>query len=231
MHPGADPSTIAFNLRGAQSVRLNANGDLDLKVAGSTLTLQRPMIYQEIEGQKQEISGGYLLTADSRVKFEVGAYDRSQPLVIDPVLAYSTYLGGSSINSANGIAVDASGNAYITGRTISTNFPVTTGAYDTTCPGECASVFITKLNAAGNALAYSTYLGGTCLTFCGETGKAIAVDAWRTNVLNRRRAHFERDSRRRPETMRPRRHCSGEDGGEHDQFALTEIDRLRRLVD
>ena len=177
VRPGADPGTIALNLRGAHSVRLNASGDLELKVASSTLTLEHPVIYQEVKGQRRGVSGGYVLTADGRVKFAVGAYDRSQQLVIDPVLTYSTYLGGSSINSANGIAVDASGNAYITGRTISTNFPVTTGAYDTTCPGECASVFITKLNPAGNALVYSTYLGGTCMTFCGETGKAIAVDA------------------------------------------------------
>jgi serine/threonine protein kinase len=110
--------------------------------------------------------------------FRVGAYDHSAPLVIDPVLAYSTYLGGSSDNHSYGIAVDSSGDAYITGLTPSTNFPTTPGAFQTTSAGG-DYVFVSKLNASGTALVYSTYLGGTgnFSGFAEANRTAIAVDS------------------------------------------------------
>src|SRR5713101_6136271 len=96
------------------------------------------------------------------------------PLVIDPVLSYATYLGGLNEDFGLGVAVDGSGNAYITGETQSTDFPTSAGALQTSCGGIfCFRAFVTKLNAAGSALVYSTYLGGTG----GESGFGIAVDA------------------------------------------------------
>src|SRR5205823_6095538 len=116
-----------------------------------------------------EVAGGYALKGDARVGFRVGAYDASRPLVIDPVLAYSTYLGGIGLDDGSGIAVDGSGSAYVTGETQSANFPTTGG--DTTPDGPC-DAFVTKLNPAGLAVAYSTYFGGSGF----DQGLAIAVD-------------------------------------------------------
>jgi hypothetical protein len=115
------------------------------------------------------------------VAFEVASYDRSRPLIIDPVLVYSTYLGGSDLDYGSAIAVDASGNAYVTGSTFSTDFPTTSGAFKTSLRGSM-NAFVTKLNAAGSALVYSTYLGGSgtmCAEppFCVESGSGIAADA------------------------------------------------------
>ena len=112
----------------------------------------------------------------------MASYDPAKPLVIDPALAYSTYLGGSSESGAEAgyrIAVDASGNAYVTGRTSSSDFPTTPGAFQTTyggageCGGPCQDAFVSKLNVAGSALVYSTYLGGNG----DDYGSGIAVDA------------------------------------------------------
>ena len=86
---------------------------------------QRPFVYQEVGGRRREVASAYKLAGDKRVSFEVGAYDRGLPLVIDPVLLYSTFLGGNGDESGMGVAVDASGAAYVTGETYSTNFPVT----------------------------------------------------------------------------------------------------------
>ena len=117
------------------------------------------------------------MRGDGSVGFAVGEYDATLPLVIDPylptvALAYSTYLGGTGYDQGNGIAVDSSGNAYVTGYTNSTNFPVTPGAFQATFGG-FDDVFVTKVNATGTALLYSTYLGGTGF----EQGNGIAVDS------------------------------------------------------
>jgi len=118
-------------------------------------------------GQRTVLEGHYVLTASNQVRFALGPYDHTKPLVIDPVLSYSTYLGGSDIDVPYAIAVDAAGNAYIAGLTTSSNFPTTSGAFQTTyykggtflsLP---ADAFATKLNPTGTALVYSTYLGGT----------------------------------------------------------------------
>ena len=110
-----------------------------------------------MEGSRREIAGTYALRGGLQVGFQVGAYDAGQPLIIDPVLIYSTYLGGSASDSGRGIAVDAFGNAYVTGRTKSTNFP-TASPFQASNAGGISDdeVFVTKLNAAGSALVYST---------------------------------------------------------------------------
>jgi hypothetical protein len=171
---GANPGVIKLAFEGAQDMTLDHQGNLVLHTAGGDVVEQAPVLYQQAGGARQAISGHYVLGRDDQVGFAVGAYDASRPLVIDPVLSYSTLLGGSRTDlSADraGIAVDAAGNAYVTGITDSFDFPTTPGTFQTAFAGHPA--FVTKLNAAGSALVYSTYLGGSG----GDTGRGIAVDA------------------------------------------------------
>ncbi len=135
-----------------------------------------PLVYQQIGATRRELRGGWVMRGRSEVGFGLAKYDRTGILVIDPVLSYSTFLGGtlpkSNEESGNGIAVNASGNAYVTGETASTNFPATAGASQTALAGE-QNAFITKLNPSGSALVYSTYLGGNST----DGGLGIAVNA------------------------------------------------------
>jgi hypothetical protein len=132
-----------------------------------------PRIYQVRDGQDIDVSGGYRLKKDE-LAFNVGSYDKKLPLIIDPVLSYSTYVAGSSTDAAAGIALDSAGNAYITGYTFSTDFPIA-NAYQAACDncGNGPDVFVTKLNATGTALVYSTYLGGSNY----DQSSSIAVTA------------------------------------------------------
>jgi hypothetical protein len=130
---------------------VDAQGNLVLHTAAGPIRQRKPVIYQEVGGVRKEISGGYVLAAMHQVRFRVAAYDARQPLVIDPTLVYSTYLGGSAATSSAGgfdfgagIAVDALGNAYVTGRTSSTNFPTTAGAFQPTFSGRAFVVKITE---------------------------------------------------------------------------------------
>jgi hypothetical protein len=173
--PGADPKTIALGFKGVERLEIDPQGELLLHAPGGTLRQRKPVIYQEIDGVRTKIEGGYVLKGPNRVAFQVARYDISRPLLIDPVLVYSTYLGGSGDDGGFGIAVDAAGAAYVTGTTTSINFtagctfPCT--VFDATRSGS-RDAFVTKLNAAGTALVYSTYLGGSG----SETGLGIAVD-------------------------------------------------------
>src|SRR3989441_5704862 len=165
---------------------VEAGGELILQTAGGELRLHKPRVYQELNGVRQEVAGGYVLLAETQdlglqtpdprlqthqVGFAVAAYDSSRPLVIDPVLAYSTYLGGNDDDWGRSIAVDAAGNVYVTGQTYSTDFPILSpfqptagGSYDT---------FVTKLDATGSTLLYSTYLGGSG----GDRTQRLALDS------------------------------------------------------
>jgi hypothetical protein len=170
--PGADPKKIVLAFKGANKVEIDAQGDLVLHAPGGDVRQHKPIVYQEIDGIRQEIAGRYVRKSAKRVGFEVAAYDTSRPLVIDPiVLSYSTYLGGSDSDSARAIAVDADGNAYVTGATSSINFPTTAGSFKPA--SNTSDAFITKLNPAGSALVYSTYLGGSD----SDSGLGVAVDA------------------------------------------------------
>jgi hypothetical protein len=169
--PGADPRRIQFDVRGAKRIRRDEHGDLVLKVGEGEIRWHKPVVYQEKNGARQEIAAGYAITAANRVGFEVASYDASRALYIDPLI-YSSYLGGSQTDYGEGIAVDSSGDAYVIGSTTSKNFPVTPGAFQTTYGGGYYDAFVTKINATGSALVYSTYLGGS-----GEdVGQSIAVD-------------------------------------------------------
>jgi hypothetical protein len=134
---------------------------LVLLTSGADVVEHAPTLYQEVNGQRQAVPGQYLVRDASHVSFQVGAYDRSRSLVIDPALNYSTYLGGSGQDYANAIAVDSQGNAYVTGETTSTSFPTTAGVIrgSKNTPGQ-SDAFVTKLNPNG-ALVYSTYVGGS----------------------------------------------------------------------
>lgn len=169
----ANPDVIRLRFEGADHLRFNDQGDLVLALAGGEVIHHAPLIYQDHGGRRQRVYGKCVLTGRNTVGFRVAAYDRSRPLFIDPGLVYSTYLGGSIDDWGSGIAVDASGNAYVTGFARSPNFPTTSGALQTALGGSGASdAFVTKLNPSGMALLYSTYLGGGG----GDGGSGIAVD-------------------------------------------------------
>ena len=170
--PGADPRLVTLAFEGAREVHIDARGDLVLGVEGGEVRQHKPVVYQEVAGVKQEVAGRYEMKGTRHVGFRVAAYDPSRPLIIDPVLVYSTYLGGSDNDVGQGIAVDAAGNAYVTGGTGSTDFPTTLRAFQTTHAGGDADAFVMKLDATGSALVFSTYLGGSD----GDGGLDIAVD-------------------------------------------------------
>jgi len=174
--PGADPKAIALNMEGARKLGLNSRGDVVINVAGGKLALQKPVVYQEINGERREVAGNYAISKDQQIRFAIGDYDHTQPLTIDPVLTYSTYVGGTGVDTAFGIALDAAGDAYIAGTTTSPNFPPGT----LTPPADVAlgTVFVAELNPTGTTLLYSTYLGGTgsVVQGFGEGADAIAVD-------------------------------------------------------
>ena len=172
--PGADPSLIRFACNGAKSLRIAPNGDLVIALKGGEVVQRKPIVYQEIDGRRQEIPGSYFLTGKRQVGFRLGQYDPNRTIIIDPVLTYSTFLGGSRDDTAWDIAVDGSGNAYITGETLSGNFPTASplqGSHSGST--DFFDVFVSKINAAGSALVYSTYVGGTS----NDSGNSISVDS------------------------------------------------------
>jgi len=122
LQPGASPQAIRLGIADARRLRLE-HGDLVLASAAGNVHLRSPHIYQETDGVRHEVRGRYLIKSSQEVGFEVAGYDRRRELVIDPVLAYATFLGGSSDDDGSGVAVDSAGNAYITGTTFSTDFP------------------------------------------------------------------------------------------------------------
>jgi hypothetical protein len=190
VHPGADPDDIRMTFRGIEGLNVDEAGNLVIRTAFGDLKHLRPVIYQEADGRRQIVEGSFKVAKKS-FGFEIKAYDRDLPLVIDPVtLSYSTYLGGSDKDHGLGIAVDSSGSAYVTGWTNSTNFPTqnpyqgtfgggTDDAFVTKLGpagdtgGGIEDAFVTKLGPAGDTLSYSTYLGGS--DYDGVYG--IAVDS------------------------------------------------------
>jgi phosphoribosylcarboxyaminoimidazole (NCAIR) mutase len=189
VHPGSDPSLIRLAYRGASAVELNGEGRLKVRTPAGGFEDDRPVGYQEINGDRVDVAMSYLLEEQSAKDagpggqeavtksyvygFEVGDYDRTKPLVLDPaVLFYCGYIGGSLGDGGAGIAVDSMGNAYITGSTSSTEatFPVF-GGPDLTNNGN-GDAFVAKVNASGTALVYCGYIGGSDY----DRGFAIAVD-------------------------------------------------------
>jgi hypothetical protein len=172
LRPGADPGKIRLKFAGAQKLSLGRAGELLVATAVGNLGVALPTVYQVSEGIRKPVSGGYKLLENNEVSFAVGAYDRSKALVIDPVIVYSTLLGGgTSDTDPQSIAIDGSGNAYIAGFTDASDFPTVNALQ----PGlhSAPDGFVTKINSTGTALVYSTYIGGTSFDqFFG-----IAVDS------------------------------------------------------
>ena len=210
--PGADPATVRLGIDARNSkIEIAKNGDLVIQLGQGDVRFRKPVVYQvpaSVAGQRRIpdnlrshsvtrhfLDGRYVLLATHEVGFEVADYDKTQPLVIDPVLAYSTYLGGTGggADGASAIVTDSSGSVYVTGATNSDDFPTTTGAFQETFVGatcrkfvyngtgiisivttyNCSDVFVTKLNASGTALVYSTYIGGSA----PDGASDIAVDS------------------------------------------------------
>ena len=169
--PGVDPQSIQMQLYGVAQLRLASNGDLVASTPDGSIALRKPLIYQEGEGARRIISGGFVVSGGV-VGFRVGTYDHRKPLVIDPVLILSTFLGGSVADFANAIGVDSGGNIYVAGSTHSPDFPTLGSSQDTT-KASARLAFVSKLNPTGTAIIYSTYLGGTG----GDTAYGLAVDA------------------------------------------------------
>jgi len=191
---GADVGIVIFEIDARNSengkpvpIRLDADGDLVIASDGGEVRFHKPAAYQLDANHaiRRSVDARYNLLAGNRIGFKVGSYDHSRPLIIDPVLTYSTYLGGTGIDAGLRIAVDSSGNTYLTGATSSDDFPKTSAGLPYTAGGYCSigspfyksypcpDAFVTKLNSDGSALVYSTYLGG----LSGDVGVGISVDS------------------------------------------------------
>jgi N-acetylneuraminic acid mutarotase len=185
--PQANPRSIKLAFDGARRIRVDRNGDLLLSTANGKIRQLKPVIYQDVDGERRIINGNYVVSRDNRVHFKLGNYDLSKPLLIDPTLVYSTYLGGSGDDGGNGITADSAGNAYVVGYTYSINFPVTLGAFQSTNHAPY-NAFVTKIDPTGSTLLYSTYLGGSGGGFYNDVGNGIKVDssgnAYVTGVTN-----------------------------------------------
>lgn len=211
--PSANPSRVQLSYQGIEGLQVTEDGDLEISLKEGKVIQKKPYVYQEIDGKKIEIDGKFKIynagskkqvseriTQNSKSKtcclslptrhasrfvygFQVASYDKHYPLIIDPVLDYSTFIGGSENDRGFDIAVDASGNAYVTGSTYSSDFPAVS-AFDGSYAGgkgwhpahmnyvRYSDAFVTKINASGSSLVYATYLGGSNI----DSGFGIAVD-------------------------------------------------------
>ena len=168
--PGADPNRIRLGFSGIRSTSLDTAGDLVLTTDGDPILQRKPRAYQTIEGLEKTVDVSYVLSSN-HVKFHIGDYDKTKPLIIDPLLVYSTYFGGSGPDQGNAITVDVEGSVYVTGVTTSVDFAVasaTQGKY----AGGTTDAFVLKLDATGTQIVYSTYIGGSS----SDEGHSIAVD-------------------------------------------------------
>jgi hypothetical protein len=170
VRPGADPEVIRIAVEGSDHISLDESGGLILRAGSGEIRLQRPDIYQEASGIRTAVSGEYVVKPGSEIGFKVASHDPRLPLVIDPVLKYTTHLGGIVTETGRGIDIDDSGNVYAIGETESVDFPVLAPLQ--TYQGE-QDIFVTKFDQKGSEILYSTYVGG----FLNDWASAIAVDS------------------------------------------------------
>ena len=156
--PGADPGLIQLAFEGTDGLRVDKQGNLLLKTSAGEIQQNKPAIFQEVDGARKEIKGGYVLKPGNKIGFKVSRYDRRKQLVIDPVLKYLSLVNGSGEGIA--ITADPVGNAYITGVVFDTNLNATPGAFQIASAGGW-DAFVTKLNPSGDSVLYTTYLGGS----------------------------------------------------------------------
>lgn len=169
--PGVAPSALELELEGVSRIQLSCTGQAILQLPdGSKLIKERPVAYQSKDGRQVSVPVRYALR-EGGIGFVLGAYDSALPLVIDPVLTYSTYYGGSSFDQANAIAADTAGNMYIVGYTASTLFP-TSSPEQPTHGGGSYDAFVLKLSPTGSTVLYATYLGGSG----ADIAYAVAAD-------------------------------------------------------
>ena len=171
--PGADPDNINLSFTGADKIEVAENGNLVLQVGQKTIQFQKPVAYQKTGEQLEPVDSAFILKNSKDVQFQVAAYDRERELIIDPVLIYSSYLGGTGQDVARGLGIDADGNIYLAGGTTSSAFPTTTGAFAGVFIGGTFDAFVSKISSTTGLLDYSTYLGGTG----DEQATEIAVSA------------------------------------------------------
>lgn len=185
--PGADPRAIAFRAGGADRLRLDARGDLILGVGADELRQHKPRVYQARRGERTEVAGGYRLIDAHTVAFEVGAYDHALPLVIDPVLSYSSFLGGQGGDTGRAIALDRNGNIYVAGDTLSGQL-ASAGAFDREFEGggvgAGGDAFVAKFDSSGANLLYLTYLGGSGSDAATSIAVDVAGNAYITGVTD-----------------------------------------------
>jgi len=171
LQPGRSPQVITVDFVGPTHVTMDSEGNLVLATPAGNVSQKKPVAYQMKQNRRIAVDASYVLKGQNRVGFRVGQYDLSLPLVIDPVLSFSVYQGGTGLDQAYGIAVDAAGNSYVTGTTESVNFPLQSQAL--VYPNDNRkNAFVMKLNTQGTAVLYSTYLGGSA----DDEGLAITVD-------------------------------------------------------
>src|SRR5579872_1046110 len=167
--PGANPNQVQFEIEGANLLRVDAAGNLLLRTNAGELQFASPVVYQESNGARIVVDGGYVMSDPTHFSFHVAHYDPGKSLVIDPVLVYSTYLGGSGTDQPAGVVVDSSGSVYIAGATTSPDFPLATLG---SLPTGANHVFVSKFDPTGSNLVYSDYIGGSNQDF----GYALALD-------------------------------------------------------
>ena len=184
--PGADPGFLALEVEGADQVQVDSQGDLVVEAAGGRMRLRQPVIYQTVNGTRQTIAGGYVLQEGSEIRnpkseirnrtiqvtFHVAAYDPSLPLVIDPVLSFSSFLGGTGAETGSAVAVDSVGDIYVAGRT-DAGFPGLNPISPEPPHTVSGDAFVVKLKGDGSGVVYAVYLGGST----GAQATGIAVDS------------------------------------------------------
>ena len=170
--PGADPSRIHMRFEGAEEVRLEGNGEVMVSVAGGELRLRRPVLYEEMDHELRQVAGEFVLRGEREIGFAPAPYDHSHTLVIDPVITYGTYLGGSGDDKALALATNVLGHAYLTGQTSSLDFPGA-GQPNPNSPSDAFIMKVDPSDPSGSHLDYSVVIGGDG----DDIGKGITVDS------------------------------------------------------
>jgi uncharacterized protein (TIGR03437 family) len=172
--PNADPGRIKMSFHGADGLRVDPDGNLEIAIGGKKISWRKPVLYQETASGRRRVEGAYRLEAEGRAGFSIGAYDRSKPLVIDPVIQYVTYVGRATLDVLTRVGTDAAGNVYLTGSTRDPSFPISPGAYNANPAGaSTGNVIVAKLNPEGTGISYITQFGGADRDY----GVGLAVDS------------------------------------------------------